>query len=102
MSFKLNLYTPREIEVQIAARLKCLRLKHNLTRVTLSKNSGVSFGSIKRFETTGKISFTNLLKLASALGSLDDFSSVFEDNNIITLANLERVEKGKKRKRGRL
>ena len=102
MNFKLNIFTPTEIEKQVALNGKKLRLKFNLTRKTLSENSGVSFSSIKRYETTGKISFTNLLKIASALGCLDDFSSLFNDIKIATIAGLEKEENSKKRKRGRI
>ncbi len=102
MDFKLNINTPQEVESQIAVKLKKLRLKNNFTRETLSKNSGVSFSSVKRFETTGKISFTNLLKIASALGSLNDFSSIFEDNNVVSIADLEKSQLVKNRKRGRV
>ncbi|HFU74811.1 MAG TPA: XRE family transcriptional regulator, partial [Arcobacter sp.] len=40
--------------------------------------SGVSLGSLKRFERTGQISLESLLKLAFVLECLGDFSSVCE------------------------
>ena len=38
-----------------------------ITQKQLSKKSGVSYGSIRRFETTGDISLMSLIKIASAL-----------------------------------
>lgn len=39
--------------------------------------SGVSFGSIKRFETTGEISLLSLTKIAIALGCEDEIDGIF-------------------------
>lgn len=69
----INIYTPREVEQQIAANAKQLRLSQNMSRVTLSEHSGVSVGSIQRFEQQAKISLENLLKIASALSALPEF-----------------------------
>lgn len=39
--------------------------------------SGVSYGSVKRFETTGKISLLSLTKLAMALDMADELRGLF-------------------------
>lgn len=39
--------------------------------------SGVSLGSIKRFETTGQISLISLTKVAMALGLADELRMLF-------------------------
>lgn len=39
--------------------------------------SDVSFGSIKRFERTGEISLSSLVKIAFALGLENDFDYLF-------------------------
>jgi len=54
----------------------------------LAKRSGVSLGSIKRFELTGQISLESLLKLAHVLNRLNDFELIFK-----SLDNLEKIEK---------
>ena len=41
--------------------------------------SGVSYGSIKRFETTGQISLLSLTKLAIALNEVDEIRNLFTD-----------------------
>ncbi len=39
----------------------------------MAERSGVSLGSLKRFEQTGQIAYASLLQLAHVLGRLDDF-----------------------------
>ena len=39
--------------------------------------SGVSYGSIKRFETSGQISLISLTKIAMALDIVDDIRNLF-------------------------
>ena len=48
------------------------------TQPELSSRSGVSLGSLKRFESSGQISLESLLKLALVLECLGDFSAVCE------------------------
>ena len=43
----------------------------------LADMSGVSYGSIKRFEATGQISLLSLTKIAIALDIADDLRSIF-------------------------
>ena len=102
MSHILNFYTPAEVKSSIARKAKNVRLQKHLTRRTLALMSGVSLSSIKRFETTGQVSLTNLLKIANALGVLDDFNSLFEANEPQTLAELEKREKKLTVLRGRI
>ena len=72
----VNIYTPQEVEQQIASNAKQLRLSQDMSRQTLSKHSGVSLGSIQRFEQQGKVSLENLLKIAHALSALPDFHTL--------------------------
>ena len=48
------------------------------TQPELSSRSGVSLGSLKRFENSGQIALESLLKLAFVLECLGDFSSFCE------------------------
>ena len=41
--------------------------------------SGVSYGSIKRFESTGQISLKSLIKIATSLGVVNEIRSLFTD-----------------------
>ncbi len=84
----------------VAARVKAMRLALRLTQVGLENRSGVSLGSIKRFEKTGQISLESLLKIAMVLGSLEDFERVFtaREKPLPSLDVL--MAEKKKRKRG--
>ena len=41
--------------------------------------SNVSYGSIKRFETTGQISLLSLTQIAVALDAIDEIRNLFKD-----------------------
>jgi len=49
-----------------------------MTQTELAERSGVSLGSLKRFESTGKISLESLLKLLNILGSLHEFENILK------------------------
>ncbi|QZE14962.1 helix-turn-helix transcriptional regulator [Halosquirtibacter laminarini] len=70
--------TPKEIAKQLATRHKVLRKQLKFSQAEMAERSGVSLGSLKRFETTGQISLDSLLKLARLLNKLDDFKLIFE------------------------
>lgn len=72
----INIYTPLQIMEQLKTKFKQRRLYFNLTQNGLAKRSGVSLGSLKRFETSGNISLESLLKLSLVLECLDDFQDI--------------------------
>ena len=76
--FNTTLKTPETYLMQIAQREKTLRRKKKLSRKELSEKSNVSYGSLKRFEETGNISLTSLIKLAIALESISEFDTLFQ------------------------
>lgn len=65
------LYTPKDLQDHLADRLKQARLTQNLTQQALAERSGVSLGSLRRFEQHGLISLTGFVKLAFALNLSD-------------------------------
>ena len=67
---------PSDILKSTAQRVVEIRKELNLTQQDLVEKSGVSYGSIKRFERLGKISFESLLKITEALGRLEDFETI--------------------------
>lgn len=74
----LDLYkTPLEMQRIIKDKAKKRRKKLKMTQSELAKRSGVSLGSVRRFEQSGEISLTSLLKIASVLNALDDFEPLF-------------------------
>lgn len=73
----ITLKTPAEIMLDISKRAKKKRLQENLSQSGLAERSGVSLGSLKRFESTGQISLESLLKIALSLNCLSDFNTLF-------------------------
>ena len=69
--------TPNEIAKDIVEKIQKHRKKLKISQIQLAKKSGVSLGSIKRFERTGEISLSSLIKIAFALGLEDDFEGLF-------------------------
>lgn len=69
--------TPEEINLELAKRLSCIRKRRNLSQVQLSEKSNVSYGSIKRFETSGQISLLSLTKLCVALNCVEEIKNLF-------------------------
>lgn len=74
----LNKRTPKEIQMEIAKNIKAKRKKMKLTQEEFSKKSGVSLGSIKRFENTGEISLFSLVKIAIVLECEDELLNLFK------------------------
>lgn len=97
----LILMTPQEVAEHIARAVRAKRLSLNLSQKTLSARSGVSFGVLKKFERTGKVSLESLLKLALALGALEDFEALFKPTAPEDRLSLDEILKEKIRKRGR-
>ncbi len=79
---------PRDVRIEIADKHKKLRKQRGLSQIDLAERSGVSLGSLKRFETKGQVSLESLLKLVFILGRLSDFESVLKPDE-----NLEHIEK---------
>ncbi|BCR36152.1 helix-turn-helix domain-containing protein [Mariniplasma anaerobium] len=71
--------TVQSIKYDIVKRVKQRRKEFGITQKELSKRSGVSYGSIRRFETNGDISLHALLAISSVLDCLEDFNEIFKN-----------------------
>ena len=69
--------TPEELDQKLADRVRNIRSRRSISQQKLAKMSGVSYGSIKRFETTGQISLISLTRIAIALGIADELRNIF-------------------------
>ena len=70
-----------DIKQRLSQRIRLRRREGKISQAELSVRSGVSLGSIKRFESTGEISLTSLLRIALVLGYETDFDRLFERKN---------------------
>lgn len=77
--------TEQSVLSGIIEKVKQRRKELKLTQQGLAKKSGVSYASIRRFESTGEISFTSLLKIANALNALADFNMLFNTEIVSNL-----------------
>lgn len=80
--------TPEEINMALAQRLSRIRKRRNISQKQLSEKSNVSFGSIKRFETSGQISLISLTKLCVALDCVEEIRNLFTN---VEYASIEEV-----------
>lgn len=71
--------TAEEIDQKLAGRIRNIRKRRKISQEELSRLSGVSYGSVKRFEASGKISLLSLTKLAVALDCADEIRNMFTD-----------------------
>lgn len=80
--------TAEEIDRNLADRIRGVRKRRSISQERLSQISGVSLGSVKRFEATGKISLLSLTKIAMALDCADEIRNIFQQ---IPYRNIEEV-----------
>ncbi len=69
--------TAEELNQKLAQRIRNIRRRRSISQEKLAVMSGVSFGSIKRFETSGQISLISLTKIAIALDLADELRNLF-------------------------
>lgn len=71
------LKTPYEMAEDTAKRFRSARMAKKITIKTLSERSGVPYSTIRRFESSGEISFLALVKIASTIGEDDQIENLF-------------------------
>lgn len=86
--------TAEEIDMALAERLRKVRKRRRISQEELSQKSGVSYGSVKRFETSGMISLLSLTKLAIALDCVDEIRSLFAEVPYLSIEEV--LNEGKK------
>ncbi len=95
-------FSPSDLSRGIASRVRMRRLELNLTQAALASRSGVSMGTLKRFESSGEISLKHIIMLAMALKSTDGFNLLFTSRNYASFDEAVSQKNPKKRKRGRI
>ena len=69
--------TAEELDQKLAQRVRNIRRRRSISQEKLASMSGVSLGSVKRFETSGKISLISLTRIAIALDLADELRNLF-------------------------
>ena len=81
--------TTDEINKGIAVHVRTVRKRRKISQVRLSEKSGVSLGSVKRFESTGEISLLSLTKIAIALNVEQELKQLFSNVPYMSLEEIE-------------
>ncbi len=75
--FIFNPKTPNDIAKEFVEKIKQQRKMLKISQVQLATKSGVSLGSIKRFESKHEISLSSMIKILIALNLEKDFENLF-------------------------
>ncbi|WP_244489865.1 MULTISPECIES: helix-turn-helix transcriptional regulator [unclassified Rhizobium] len=72
-----NMSSPSDVIKGLSERMKRRRIEHGLTQRELAARSNVSYGSLRLFEESGKISLESLVKIAFILEAEAEFERLF-------------------------
>lgn len=92
LDFLFNETTPGDINKKIAERIRTIRKRRKISQKELGEKSGVSLGSVKRFEQSGEISLLSLTKIAIALEIDDEMKNLFTD---VPFQSIEEIKNAK-------
>ncbi len=82
-----------QISLEMAARVKALRLQKLWTREQLAKEANVNVYTLKRFERTGQISFDRFLAICDALGiNTEEFLRILKPRQRVNINNWQVLE----------
>jgi transcriptional regulator with XRE-family HTH domain len=98
----LNNNVPSTIAKRISHNMKQRRLDLNFTQEVLSEKSGVSLGSLKRFEAISEISLKSLLQLAISLNATELFNDLFKIEKSERIDDILKQKREIHRKRARI
>ena len=97
MNILADIKTPTDITQDLMTRVRARRKVLGLTQRELAETSGVSYGSIKRFETMGEISLASLINIAFALKCESDFDALFAQQGYATIDEVINARKNARR-----
>lgn len=80
-NFFFNPKTPNDIAKELVEKIKQHRKKLKISQAQLASKSGVSLGSIKRFESKYEISLNSFIKILIALNLEQDLENLFTQKN---------------------
>ena len=87
------LKSPIDVKTDLVKRMRERRKEKKISQAELSRRSNVSLGSLKRFEQTGEISLSSLIKIAFVLGCEDDFDHLFSKKGYASIQEVINEQK---------
>ena len=85
----LPVITVNSMKASLKDRFRLGRKELKLSQQKLAKHSGVSYGSIRRFESSGAVSLSSLLRMSQAMGLIDEFDPLFKRPRIKNLKDFK-------------
>lgn len=101
IKFLNHIKSPSEISKALSNRVKQTRIRRSITQEELAERSGVSFGSVKRFEQTGEISLKHLILISKVLRCSEQWDELFSLSNYESMEELLKAKELKQKKRMR-
>lgn len=98
-----NIYMLPDSEIcrRIGKKIRQLRLRQNITQVSMAEQSQISVSSIKKIENGEIGSFDSVMRVLRILGQLDIYSPLLKEEELSPNEYLEFVEASKKKRRKR-
>ena len=81
--------TEEKVIENLVNKVRARRKELKISQKDLAFKSGVSYESIRRFETTSEISLKSLIQIAKVLNSLEDFNKLFVHTQITNLKDIK-------------
>lgn len=101
MEENIYMLSDRDIYRKIGEKVKELRLRQNITQVSLAEQSQVSISTVKKIENGEIGSFDSLVRVLRILGELDIFSPLMRETEMSPNEYYEFMEKSKRKQRKR-
>ncbi|MDE6269455.1 MAG: helix-turn-helix domain-containing protein [Muribaculaceae bacterium] len=98
-----NIYMLADSEIchRIGRKVRQLRLRQNITQMSLAEQAQISVSSVKKIENGEIGSFDTLMRVLRILGELDIFSSLLQEDEMSPNEYLKFVEATRKKQRRR-
>lgn len=98
-----NIYIMADPEIchRIGKKVRQLRLRQNITQVSLAELSQISVSSVKKIENGEIGSFDSLMRVLRILGKLDILSPLLEEEQLSPNEYWEFLQAAKKKRRKR-
>lgn len=98
-----NIYILADSEIcrRIGRKIRQLRLRQNITQMSLAEQSQISVSSVKKIENGEIGTFDSLMRVLRILGALDILSPLMKEDEMSPNEYLEFVEAIKKKQRKR-
>jgi transcriptional regulator with XRE-family HTH domain len=88
-----------EIAKSLAERARKLRLVENISQQEFAERSGLSHGSIRRFERGETVSLDNFLRIVATLGRAHELDGFLSFEPTLSIRQMAELEQATQRKR---